>query len=441
MEFRLLSNSIMARIFLVFAFSFSIPCASKAGPGSLSLSWAPSPAPNIAGYILRYGVTSGQYTGNVITGTNTSTTVSGLIPGLTYYFAVAAYNSLGAESKNSNQITNTIPLQILAQPLSQTLVIGAIDVLSVDVVSPVPVTFQWFFDGQAIEGATNSILVLPRISAANAGFYTVVASSSAGNVTSQTAVVGVLDSAIVPQSSVRPVPSGVYNGLFCQTNATGSTVTTEASSGFLSNCALGQRGTYSGCLLLNGQTFSFSGVMSATGEINTVINRSFVGLSNLNLTLFTDKVMGPGRLTGVVSNMSTANPWVALITAEMATNAFSPFGEMSFTSPSPPGQIPTSLGCQLIITPTGVATLIGQLGDGSLISQTVSIGIDGSFPIYQSLYNNTGLLTGWVSLAGGTPIGNLKWIQTSNPGFTNNVSFGTGPGLSTSIFQPISLPR
>ena len=441
MLFRLLSKSVVARTILVFTLSLSIPCASKAGPGSLSLAWAPSPAPNIAGYILHYGVTSGQYTGNVITGTNTSTTVSGLIPGLTYYFAVAAYNSTGSESTDSNEITNTIPLQILAQPLSQTLVIGAIDVLSVDIVSTMPVTFQWFFNGLAIEGATNSILVLSRISAANAGSYTVVASSSAGNVTSQTAVIGVMDSAIVPQSSVRPVPPGVYNGLFCQTNATGSTVTTEATAGFLSNCAIGQRGTYSGCVLLNGQTFSFSGVMSATWEINTILNRSFVGLPNLHLTLFADKVMGPGRLTGVVSNMSTANPWVALITAEMATNAFSPFGEMSFISPSPQGQIPTSLGCQLIVTPTGVATLIGQLGDGSLISQSVSIGMDGSFPICQSLYNNTGLLTGWVSLAGGAPIGSLKWIKTSNPGFTNSVSFGTGPGLSTSIFQPISLPR
>jgi hypothetical protein len=54
------------------------------------------------------------------------------------------------------------------------------------------------------------------------------------------------------------------------------------------------------------------------------------------------------------------------------------------------------------------------------------------------LYNNTGLLAGWITLAGGAPIGNLTWIQLANPstnGFTNIISFGAGPGLSTNCFQ------
>ena len=83
---------------------------------------------------------------------------------------------------------------------------------------------------------------------------------------------------------------------------------------------------------------------------------------------------------------------------------------------------------------------MGQLGDGTSIVQTSPIGVDGSFPVYQSLYNNAGLLAGWLTFAAGAPIGNLTWIHPPNPaqstpGFTNIISFGAGPGSSTNRFK------
>lgn len=438
----LLSKTVVARTILAVAVFFSILSLPNAEAANLTLAWNPSPSPNVNGYVLQYGVAVGQYPFILSAGTNTTMTVSGLSPGQTYYFVVSAYNFAGGQSADSNVLTNTMPLQMLAQPISQTAIIGAVLVLSVEVSSATPVSFQWFFGGVAIEGSTNSVLILPEVSGANAGRYTVVASNAGGSVTSQVAIISVLDSAILPATSIYPVPPGTYNGLFYQTNTAGSPSVTELSTGLLANCTVGLIGTYSLRLVLAGQTFNLSGVLSLGGKLNTIVNRSSSGLSNLSLTVFADPALGGDRLTGVVSNMSSAAPWVALLTASQATNAFSPAEDLVFLSPPPPGQPGTNFTCQLIIAPNGVASLAGQLGDGTTISQTASIGADGGFPVYLSLYNNTGLLAGWITLAEGAPVGNLTWIQLGNPmqskpGFTNVISFGSGPGLSTNCFQLI----
>jgi hypothetical protein len=65
---------------------------------SLTVSWPPSPEPNIAGYIVYYGAASGSYTNANDVGNVTSNTVPGLLEGVTYYFVVTAYDTYGLES-------------------------------------------------------------------------------------------------------------------------------------------------------------------------------------------------------------------------------------------------------------------------------------------------------------------------------------------------------
>lgn len=69
---------------------------------SVALGW--DPVPSVAGYRLYYGATSRQYT-NFVEGPVTTNTVSGLASGVTYYFAVTAYNELGIESGFSSEIS------------------------------------------------------------------------------------------------------------------------------------------------------------------------------------------------------------------------------------------------------------------------------------------------------------------------------------------------
>lgn len=75
------------------------------------------------------------------------------------------------------------------QPQGQTVNTGA-NVTFTAAASGSP-TFQWRKDGAAISGATNAALTLTNVTTANTGTYTVVATNSAGSVTSNNAVLTV----------------------------------------------------------------------------------------------------------------------------------------------------------------------------------------------------------------------------------------------------------
>jgi len=99
-------------ILIVFAvFSFS-----NAFAGIASLSWDPpttnedgTPLADLSGYKIYYGTASFNYTQNINVGNVTTYTVSNLTDGLTYYFAVTAYDSSLNESDYSSELSKTIP--------------------------------------------------------------------------------------------------------------------------------------------------------------------------------------------------------------------------------------------------------------------------------------------------------------------------------------------
>src|SRR6266853_6545739 len=77
---------------------------------SATLAWNPSAASDIAGYHVYQGTASRNYTQRIDAGNNLSTAASALTPGLTYYFAVSAYDTNGLESSLSREISYTPPL-------------------------------------------------------------------------------------------------------------------------------------------------------------------------------------------------------------------------------------------------------------------------------------------------------------------------------------------
>jgi hypothetical protein len=439
------SQSVLARIILVCGIAFLIFRDFEVSGANVALTWNRSPTADTAGYNVHYGLINGQYTSILNAGAKTNATVTGLQPGQTCYFVVAAYNPLGIESPYSNKVTNSVPALplVLVQPVSQIAAVGTIVVLSVDVASGALVSFQWFLGGVAIKGATNSQLILPQISEANAGNYTVVMSNPGGSVTSQVAAITVPSptAAPVPLPGPQPtVPAGNYAGLYYETAPTGFSTMTDAATGLVAGCAIQTNGYYSARLVSGAYAYSLTGRFNAAGIATAIVYRTNSALSNLSFTLYGDAAAGAGQITGVVSNMDSTNPWAALLTASLQTNAFSPVADYLFLSPPPAGQHQGIWTCQLAVASSGNVLLSGQLGDGAQIWQTGFIGANGSFPVYQSLYNNTGLLAGWITLADGAPIGDLIWIQPANPvqsmqGFTNVISFGAGLGLSTNRFQ------
>ncbi len=83
--------------------------------GDVTLSWdAPTtnedgtPLSDLAGYIVYYGTSSGNYTTNINVGNVTTYQITNLADGLTYYFAVTAYDTVANQSSYSTEVSTTL---------------------------------------------------------------------------------------------------------------------------------------------------------------------------------------------------------------------------------------------------------------------------------------------------------------------------------------------
>ena len=81
-------------------------------PANLTLAWDAVTYTNapITNYTLWFGPSSGTYTKSVPTQTNLVATVSNLVRGSTYYFAVTCTASNGLSSAYSSEVQGTVPL-------------------------------------------------------------------------------------------------------------------------------------------------------------------------------------------------------------------------------------------------------------------------------------------------------------------------------------------
>lgn len=86
--------------------SLPLPAASAA---TVIVAWDKNPETNVIGYEFHYGTISQYYQHTVDVKNNTSCSISGLIEGQTYYFAVKAYNDKYVFSDFSKELDHTIP--------------------------------------------------------------------------------------------------------------------------------------------------------------------------------------------------------------------------------------------------------------------------------------------------------------------------------------------
>jgi len=89
---------------------FSLPVFTSAVyAAQISLEWDANGEPDLDGYRVYYGTSSGNYTASVDVGVNTHCVISNLEQGVTYYFAATAYDSEGNESGFSEEIVYAVP--------------------------------------------------------------------------------------------------------------------------------------------------------------------------------------------------------------------------------------------------------------------------------------------------------------------------------------------
>src|SRR2546428_11698376 len=106
---RLLASDLCRALFVACVLTVLCSLApALSSAAQVTLAWDPNTAPDLAGYKLYYGFSSGSYQSSVDVGNQTSYTLSGLLEGRIYYFAATAYNLSLAESGFSNEVNKAI---------------------------------------------------------------------------------------------------------------------------------------------------------------------------------------------------------------------------------------------------------------------------------------------------------------------------------------------
>jgi hypothetical protein len=106
----LLISALFFSIFLTFAYPPSIAYTHQVffpvvfNVNDISLAWDSNSEPNVAGYKLYIGRSSGNYTQARDLGLTTICSIRDLIDGSSYFFAITAYNQNGLESGFSEEV-------------------------------------------------------------------------------------------------------------------------------------------------------------------------------------------------------------------------------------------------------------------------------------------------------------------------------------------------
>ena len=90
-----------------FALLAVLACSSTLA--AQTLMWNANTEPDLAGYTVQTGTTSGNPSTSIDVGNVTSRTFTGLQAGTTYYFRVVAYNTAGQTSTPSSEVSYTVP--------------------------------------------------------------------------------------------------------------------------------------------------------------------------------------------------------------------------------------------------------------------------------------------------------------------------------------------
>ncbi|MBE7503962.1 MAG: fibronectin type III domain-containing protein [Verrucomicrobiales bacterium] len=101
-----LAPGFVGRVLGIFAGFASLQAAE------VQLAWDPSPSPEVTGYYLYWGTVSQSYDNRKDVGLATTATVTNLVAGTLYYFAVTAYESVGLESDYSNEVSYQPPVAV-----------------------------------------------------------------------------------------------------------------------------------------------------------------------------------------------------------------------------------------------------------------------------------------------------------------------------------------
>jgi hypothetical protein len=231
--------------------------------------------------------------------------------------------------------------------------------------------------------------------------------------------------------------AGIYNGLFSSSKGVA-----QESAGLLYDLVLKTNGAYTGKLYVAGTNFSLFGSFDIFGHATAGLGASNASGGQLLLDMTLLKAP-TNQIIGTVSS----NSWSASLFAELAGNAWpSARYTMLFSALNPATNIPPGDGYALVTNHAGLLSFTGALADGTAFTPGVWTSAAGDVPIYASLYNNTGLLFGWINLTNmeaAPPANVLTWIKKQSgaaalypAGFTNSLSLQGAPWTTPPANSP-----
>lgn len=213
---------------------------------------------------------------------------------------------------------------------------------------------------------------------------------------------------------------GNYAGLIFDTNG----VTPSSSGSF--KLTVGALGSFSGKILLNGTTFSLSGMFdrqgAATGMIPRGTNSPLTLGFHLDLTNVTDEIQG---------EVSTGT-WTAALSGDR--NVFSKARPASQAGQRPFFlKLPDS-GTNFVvkglskISALGTTQVTGKLKDGRTFSVASTVTKNGDSPLYVSLNKTEGMI-GWMNFPSTSPTteGSVYWSKVSTNGFNAELTATSVP--------------
>jgi len=250
---------------------FSFPnVVQSANTNSVTLQWAANSESDLAGYKVYQGTTAGVYGQAIEVGNVTTYTKSNLQAGLTYYFAITAYDLSGNESYPSTEVSKyfedssldlTPPSISLTSPTNTTALSGTVTInaTATDNVGVAGVQFQLNGSKLGAEDTTSPFSLSWDTRGVVPGSYTLsaIARDAAGNTASSAPVAisissppSTLTVSIAGSGSVGSSPNGISctSGTCSASYETGSAITLTAKAN--------KKWTFSG----------WSGACSGTGE-------------------------------------------------------------------------------------------------------------------------------------------------------------------------------
>ena len=143
------------------------------------------------------GATQSSYTVSSITSSSAGT----------YHVVVTNANGSVTSADATLTIGAAVAPAITTQPASQTVKVGATATFSVVASGSGPLTYQWYYNGSQIAGATSSSYSVTTTASSGGGYYVIV-TNSVGTAQSNTATLTVLTTPVITQ---QPTSATVFS--------------------------------------------------------------------------------------------------------------------------------------------------------------------------------------------------------------------------------------